>query len=412
MEAQVTIIGAGIVGICAALSLRERGFAVRLIDRAAPGQETSFGNAGVISPWSIIPQAMPGIWKTLPGLLLNRESPLSVRARYWPRMIPWGLRFLRQTTEIKVRAVSDLMEYLCAPSVDLYRRHLAGTGHEDLVSDCYYVHAFRKADKASLQSLDYRIRTEKGGDLDLIGPAELQALEPSLSADFKAAVVIKGQARAHAPGEIGRVLADKARAMGVDVVLAEVSGLSRQGDNWEITAKGTTFTSPRVVLAAGVWSADLLRPLGINLPMVAERGYHVEFAAPGVALNHSVMDVEAKTVASSMLGGLRLAGTAEFAGIDAPKDPKKQALLTRQAKAMLPDLDTTQTSFWMGRRPSFPDSLPALGPLAGHEGLFTAFGHSHYGLMMAPKTGEVLADMLSGQPVNTDLAPLSAHRFL
>ena len=412
MDGHVTIIGAGIVGICTAISLCERGFSVRLIDRGIPGQETSFGNAGVISPWSIIPQSMPGIWKTLPGLLLDRDSPLSVRPRFWPRMIPWGLRFLRHATEEKARAASDCMEYLCGPSVDLYRRLLAGTGHEDLLAESYYIHAFRTADKASLKNLDYRIRVEKGGDLALIGPRELQTLEPGLSSDFKAAVVIKGQARARAPGQLGQVLTAKARGLGIEVVQAEVIRLSHQNGSWTIFAKGQNFTAPRVVLAAGVWSADLLRALGITLPLVAERGYHVEFAAPGVTLNHSVMDVDGKAVASSMLGGLRLAGTAEFAAIDALPDPRKQAILTRQAKAMCPDLSTAQGSFWMGRRPSFPDSLPALGAVPGQDGLFAAFGHSHYGLMMAPKTGEVLADIISGCPANAPLDALKMDRFL
>lgn len=411
MEGHVTIIGAGIVGICTAISLRERGFTVRLIDRGEPGQETSFGNAGVISPWSIIPQAMPGIWKTLPGLLMDRDSPLAVRASFWPRMIPWGLRFLRQATEAKARATSDCMEYLCGPSVDLYRRLLAGTGHEDLLTESYYIHAFRKVDKASLKNLDYRIRVEKGGDLALIGPGELQSLEPGISADFKAAVVIKGQARARAPGQLGQVLAAKARHLGVEVLKAEVVRLSRRGERWKIVTKDQDFTAPQVVLAAGVWSVELLRPLGIKLPLVPERGYHVEFAEPGVNLTHSVMDVDGKAVASSMLGGLRLAGTAEFASIDAPPDPTKQAILTRQAKAILPDLNTAHVSFWMGRRPSFPDSLPALGAIPSLEGLFVAFGHSHYGLMMAPKTGELLADILSKRPGNAPLDALKADRF-
>jgi D-amino-acid dehydrogenase len=412
MAGEVTIIGAGIVGICTAISLRERGFEVRIVDRADPGQETSFGNAGVISPWSIIPQAMPGTWKTLPGLLFGRDSPLSVRAGYWPRMVPWGLRFLRNGSEARARAAADMLEYLCGPSVDLYRRLLRGTGHEDLLVDSFYVHTFRRAEKASLQALEYRIRTEKGGDLELIGQAELRALEPALTPDLQAAILVKGQARVRAPGELGRVLAEKARAMGVAFVRAEVTGLSRSGQGWAIATKAESLSAPRIVLAAGVWSAGLLRPLGIKLPLVAERGYHVEFADPGVELTHSVMDVGTRTVASSMLGGLRLAGTAEFGAIDAPPDPRRHALLTRQARALLPDLNTDAPSLWMGRRPSFPDSLPALGALAGQEGLFTAFGHCHYGLMMAPKTGEVVADMLSGRPANADLAPLNAARFL
>ena len=411
MQTQVTIIGAGIVGICCALSLRDRGHPVRLLDRGEPGQETSYGNAGVISPWSIIPQPVPGIWKKIPGMMFGDQRPLAVRAAFWPRMIPWGMRFLRHANEESLRSAADAMEYLCAPSVELYRRHLAGTGHEDLVVDSSYLHAFRQADRADLKALDYRIRIEKGGDLELMGSDTLRRLEPGLSREFKAAVAIKGQARARAPGRIAQVLADKARGLGVEIIRTEVKGLARSGEGWEISTDQGPLHAERVVLAAGVWSEPLLRGLGFRLPLVAERGYHVEFAAPQAELNNSVMDVDAKIVASSMLGGLRVAGSAEFASPDAPPDPRRQALLTRQARAICPDLDTTSPSFWMGRRPSLPDSLPVLGQIDGQPGLFGAFGHSHHGLMMAPKTGEVLADILSGKRLNHDISAFSAQRF-
>jgi D-amino-acid dehydrogenase len=123
------------------------------------------------------------------------------------------------------------------------------------------------------------------------------------------------------------------------------------------------------------------------------------------------MDVDTKIVASSMEEGLRVAGSAEFGSIDAPADPRKQAILTAQAQAMLPDLNTQDTRFWMGRRPSFPDSLPSLGAVTGKPGLFTAFGHSHYGLMMAPKTGELIGDIIAGATPNIDLSAISPNRF-
>ncbi len=412
MAGDVTIIGAGIVGICCALSLQERGVAVRLIDRGEPGQETSFGNAGVVSPWSVIPQSMPGIWKQLPALLLNPKSALSVRPAFWPRMIPWGLRFLRNSGERTVRDISDAMELLCRPSIDLYRMHLQGTGHEDLIADSHYVHAFRRPEQANLEGLDYLIRREKGGQLERIGSDELQRLEPALSRDFKAAVLIKGQARIVSPGRAGAVLAQKARHQGAEIIRAEVTGLSRAPDGgWSLRTAGETLHAHNIVLAAGVWSAELLKPLGLSVPLVAERGYHVEFPTPSSTLNNSVMDVDAKIVASSMLDGLRVAGTAEFADIDAPADPRKHAILTDQARAMVPDLNTQDARFWMGRRPSFPDSLPAIGPINGHAGLHAAFGHSHYGLMMAPKTGELVADLLSGRRHNIDLDQFALSRF-
>lgn len=412
MDEPVTIIGAGIIGICCALSLRERDVPVRVIDRGAPGQETSFGNAGVISPWSVIPQSLPGVWKNVPGWLLNPSGPLSVRPAFWPRMVPWGLRFLGRSAETSVRAAADAMETLCAPSIEIYRRHLQGTGHEHLIADSHYVHAFRKAGRARLDAIDYRIRREKGADLALIRADELRRLEPALSRDFTAAILIRGQARALSPGRIAVVLAEKARAAGAEFLRDTVTGLSRRSPGlWEIRTDSQVLTARRVVLAAGVWSRELLAPLGVRVPLVAERGYHVEFPTPGIALRNSVMDVDAKIVASSMTDGLRVAGQSEFADPMAAPNLRRQRLIVRQARAMCPDLDPSGVSFWMGRRPSLPDSLPVLGRIDGYEGLFGAFGHSHYGLMMAPKTGELVADLISGRQPNLELGAYAANRF-
>ncbi len=408
----ITIVGAGIVGICCALSLQKRGFQVQLIDPNEPGQETSFGNAGIISPWSCVPQSLPGVWKNVPGWLLDADGPLSVRPAFWPRMAPWGLRFIAQSSEKTVREISDAMEILCGPSIELYRQHLAGTGHEDLVADSYYIHAFRNAEHANLEGLGYQIRIQKGADLQVIGGAEIRALEPALSKEFQAAVLIKGQARARSPGRIGAVLAARAEAQGARIVRGAVQALSKtDSQEWTLQTSAGELASTRVVIAAGVWSAELLGPLGLKFPVVAERGYHVSFPDPGVELRNSVMDVDKKVVASSMIGGLRLAGISEFGHLDAPPDPRKEDLLLRQAQSILPDLKLERSTFWMGRRSSFPDSLPVIGEIAGSPGLFCAFGHSHYGLMMAPKTGEILADLVSRKKTNLDLKRLSPSRF-
>lgn len=411
MPETVTIVGAGIVGICCALSLQERGSKVRLIDRGAPGQETSFGNAGVISPWSIIPQAMPGIWKSIPGMLLDPSGPLAVSSSFWPKMIPWGVRFLAKSNENSTRQTADAMDILCNPSVMLFRRHLQGSGCEELVVDSYYVHAFRKMEKARLSDIGYAIRQQKGAELELVGSQDLRRLEPALSPDFKAAILIKGQARALCPGRIGQVLAEKAERQGAKIIRAEVTGFIRDRKGWTLETNNDPISTQKIVLAAGVWSGDLLKSLGLKMPLAAERGYHVEFASPEVALNNSVMDVDAKIVASSMLGGIRVAGWSEFAAIDASADPRKEKLLAKRARVMLPDLNPNAMTTWMGRRPSFPDSLPALGQIKDQPGLYAAFGHSHYGLMMAPKTGEIIADIVTGVPPNTDLAPFNIHRF-
>lgn len=411
MQEQVIVLGAGAIGLCTALSLAERGLSVRLVDRGAPGQETSYGNAGVISPWSIIPQSMPGTWKKIPEMLFGKYRPLSVRPTYWPRMVPWGLEFLRHGRADRVREISDGMEALCMPSIDLYRRHLAGTGQEHLVKDSAYVHAFRQINPDVLTSIDYRIRQEKGAQLELVGADQLRQIEPALSSEFQAAVLIHNQARALSPGRIMEVLADKAQRLGVEILRQSVTALLRTETGWTVQCDGDTLSGDKLVITMGAWSAELLKPLGISVPLAAERGYHLEFQAAGIELNNSVMDTDAKFVASTMEGGLRVAGQAEFAAVDAPVDPAKEARMRAQAKAAFPDLNTETATFWMGRRPSFPDSLPMIGEFPDHPGLFAGFGHSHYGLMMAPKTGELLADMLSGRAPNLDCRPYETTRF-
>ena len=408
----VTIIGAGIVGICCALSIVEKGLSVRLIDRDEPGQGASYGNAGIISPWSIVPQSVPGIWKQLPSMLLNPKGPLSVSPSYLPKLIPWGLKFLAKGTRAKVHETSNAMDLLNHSNIELYRNHLAGTGHENLVRDSMYVHAFRNPEKGNLNDLGYAIRAAKGGEIEKIDHHELRKLEPALSDKFQAAILIKGQARAMAPGKIGSVLAAKAKKLGVEILKADVEKIARtENEIWETSTINGIFYSKKIVVSAGAWSMRLLKPLGIDLPLEAERGYHLEYENPGISLNNSVMDVDKMLVASSMNDGIRVAGTAEFAGLDAPLNVKRAASLKILAREMLPDIREEDIKIWMGIRPSTPDSLPFLDELPNQKGLYAAFGHSHYGLMMAPKTGQIIADLVSGNPVNNDLSAFSARRF-
>ncbi len=408
----VVVLGAGIVGICTALSLLERGVAVTLIDKGEPGQETSMGNAGVISPWSIIPQSLPGTWKSIPKLMFGGSRPLSIHPRIALQMIPWGIQFLRNGTEDKVRRTAEAMSHLCGPSIELYQKHLRGTGEEYLIADSMYVHAFRDGSRANLNAIDYRIRSALGADLELVGKDRLAEIEPALSQDFSASILIKGQARVRSPGRLAAVLAEKARSMGAVFRRATIKQIRRvEADKWQVECEGEDLQAERIVLCMGAWTSGLLKGLGVPAPLMAERGYHVEFKNSGVEINNSIMDVDAKVVASSMEGGIRIAGQAEFAPVDAPPNKHRQAQLTRVAQTAFPALKVEDANFWMGRRPSFPDSLPAIGEVKGHSNLFANFGHSHYGLMMSPRSGEIIAQLLCKEHQNLPLDEYSLSRF-
>ncbi len=407
-----TVVGAGIVGICCTLSLLEKGETVTVIDRAGPAEGASGGNAGVISPWSCVPQSMPGLWRSVPKWLMMRDGPVSISWTYLPTLLPWTWKFFQAGRADRVAAIADAMHALNRPNVEIYRHHLAGTGREDLLKESFYIHAQRDASGADLDGFAWRLRARHGAALEVVDGPSLRDIEPALSTDYKAAVLIKDQARALDPGTMGRVLAEKARTMGARFVTASVDHIAPAGDgSWQLRCDRGTMSANTLVVAAGAWSARLMKPLGTDLPLEAERGYHLEFADPGVTLRHSVMDVDAKFVASSMANGLRAAGTAEFAGLDAPANYRRAAMLKRLTKRMVPGLNTAETREWMGTRPSFPDSLPAIGPVPGHCNLFAAFGHSHYGLGMAPATGRIVADLVAGAPNGIDVVPYRLDRF-
>ncbi|SFN79738.1 D-amino-acid dehydrogenase [Roseovarius lutimaris] len=409
---QITaVIGGGIVGICTAIALAERGTPVRLIDRDAPGQGASMGNAGVISPFSVVPQSLPGLWRDIPRWVLDPSGPVHLRPRHIPRFLPWALRFLRAGQRDRVHATAAAMHALNHDNVTLYRQLLEGTGHEDLVQDSFYVMASRSAAPARLDSFTNQLRRKYGAELEAVDAAALRGLEPALSPAFKSALLIKGQARALSPGRICVVLADKLRGLGGEVVCAKVTGLLRTDEDWQINTDTGPIRATNVVLAAGAWSARLLAPLGIDVPLEAERGYHLAFPDAPVTLNNSVMDADMKLVASSMEGALRAAGTAEFGGLETEASPARAEALAKVARQLCPDLAEARYETWSGLRPSFPDSLPAIGPIKGQPGLIAAFGHSHWGFMMGPKTGRLAASLAMGEQPNIDLSPYDPTRF-
>ncbi len=411
-ELPCLVVGAGIVGLCTAISLQERGIQVTLIDPQPPAEAASYGNAGVLSTWSCVPQSMPGLWKSVPKWLLDPEGPAKIRWRHLPSLLPWIVAFLRAGRIERIPAIADAMLALNQPTIELYRRHLEGTGKEDLVRDSDYVFVYRDPAKANLDALEWRIRDERGTPLERIEAGALRDLEPDISEDYQAAILVKGQGRATDPGAIGKALAEKITRQGGVFLRGKVRQvIPREDGGFRVEADNRSLLAAKVVLAAGPWSAELLKPLGLRVPLEAERGYHMVFADPNVRLNNSVMVTDGKFVASSMDMGLRCAGTAEFAKLDAPPDYRRAEVFRRMAKRLLPKLNTEDTDVWMGQRPSFPDSLPALGAVPGLRNLTAAFGHGHLGMTAAPMTGRIAAALVAGEPPNLDLTPYGLERF-
>jgi len=363
-------------------------------------------------PWSCVPQAMPGVWKKIPYWLLDSKGPVNMQWSYLSTVLPWAVRFLRESNPTQAQRNSKAMAGLQRSNIDLYRHHLKGTGAENLLQDAWYLHVFRKANAVEPESLAIKMREAQNAEMEIVSGGQLKDIEPEISTDYQSALVIKGQARALSPGRLCQVLMDKAQSMGATVLKRSVQNIQPdESGGWAAQADQKQLKAKKLVLAAGAWSGNLLKPLGLKGPLISERGYHMMFKNPGITLNHSVMDVERAFVASSMEDGLRTAGTAEFSGLDAAANFKRADVFKGLTQALLPKLRVESTSRWMGIRPSFPDSLPCIGEVPDYPNLYLAFGHSHYGLGMAPGTGELIAELIRGDKPTIDPSPYRINRF-
>ncbi|MGD9827709.1 MAG: NAD(P)/FAD-dependent oxidoreductase [Hyphomicrobiaceae bacterium] len=412
MEKRVVVIGAGIVGVCSALELARRGAKVTLVDRQEPGMACSWGNAGALASWYCVPMAMPGLHKKVPRMLLDPEGPLSLRLGALPRTLPWLWRFHRQAREETARQVSEPLFALYHSSVELHEGLAREAGAQALIRSTRYLYLYRKPEDYNPNALEWQLRRQYGAEIEVHDGVEaIRELEPSLAPVYRRAVTVGPLARTLEPYRLTVAYADLLRRMGGTVLQAEVTRLESSPAGVSVVTRGQRLAADLAVVAAGAWSADLIRSLGVRLPLIAERGYHMTFADPGVELTHCVHPTDRSLLITSQLGGLRLAGTDELAGPDDAPRWRRAEIMRKIAAELFPSANLGKGTRWMGPRPGFPDTLPAIGPLPGHPNVLMACGHGHVGLTGAPMTGRMIAALAAGESLNIDVTPYSPGRF-
>jgi len=408
----VAIIGAGIVGVSTAIWLQRAGHEVVLIDRLGPAEGTSYGNAGVLASCSVVPVTVPGLLAKAPGMLLNPESPLFLRWSYLPRLLPWLARYLSHCRPEQTRRIAGALTPILGDSLEQHQALAAGTGAEGWVvpSDYNFIYANRAAYEAD--GFGWSLRRENGFTWDEMETAALRAYDPVFGPNSGFAVRMPGHGFISDPGRYVKDLAKHVTDKGGRVVTAEARDFRIEAGR--ITAVETTqgpVACDVAVVTAGVWSGPLTRRLGLRVPLESERGYHVELLGANLAPRAPSMIAAGKCVVTPMDGRLRVAGLVEFGGLDAPPSRKPFAYLLRRAKEAIPGLTWSETREWMGHRPAPTDSIPLIGAVPGAEGAYLGFGHQHVGLTGGPKTGRILAGLISGQRPNIDLAPYRPERF-
>jgi len=416
-RSRVAIIGAGIVGATCAVELVRDGHEVTLVDPAVPGADhaASFGNAGWISPASIIPMSVPGLWRKLPGYLADPRSPLAIRWRHVPELAPWLARFL--AAGMTWPRVQRLAGGLAGLLLDAPGRHLAladTIGKPALIQQRGVLYAYPDRQAFSAQAQAWRIRRDNGVAWSELDGPEMRRENPYLSDRYGFGVVVDAAASCTDPGKYTASLAQFALNRGANMIRARATGFGISGGSARsVTTDAGSVDCDFAVVCAGIASRALAAAAGDRIPLVSERGYHVMLSGMK-ARGRPFMTSDGLMGVTPMEGGLRVAGQVELAGSTSPPDWRRAESLAVHLAAALPAAAFSARdgiAKWLGHRPSTPDSLPVIGRSGGSANILYAFGHGHTGLAGAPRTATLIADLVAGREPGIAMAPYDARRF-
>lgn len=408
----IIVIGAGMCGISTAIWLQRSGHDVILMDKGAPGMGASYGNAGLLAQWAIAPVTSPSLWRDAPKLLLNPNSPLFMKWSYFPKLLPWLSQFLSYANDAATRRIVANLAPILTDAVDQHKSLVRGTDLERWVCDSKFSYVYKSKAHFDADAYTWGLKKTAGFTPVIITGRDVQECEPILGPTMQCMAVLEGQGHITNPGQYITELTNFFVKNGGKFVQAEVRDLQKvDGRIAQIETDQGVFECSRAVITAGIWSKDLMRKLGLKVPLETERGYHVIFESPSQMPRNPMMMTSGKFGVNPMETGLRCAGTVELGDHHAGPSKAPIALLRRYAREAFPDLTYSGTQEWMGFRPSTPDSVPLIGEL-GTSGIYTGFGHQHVGLTAGPKTGRLIAQMIDGNTPNIDMKPYAPARYI
>lgn len=408
----VMVLGAGIVGASVALQLARRGVSVALVDRAGVGEQTSYGNAGIIEGNTVFPPAFPFGLRALMRVALKRAGDANYQLSFLPQILPWLLAFRAASRRERLLETARLIRALFARAVAEHETLMAESNATKFLRKTGWLKIYRSEKAFAALAPEFDAAAGFGLPLQALDTSGAQALEPSLNPVFGHAVFWPQAASISSPIGVTRAYASQFTKKGGVILTGDALSLHRSGNRWRVETHEGALDSADCVVALGPWAPDLLTSLGLQLPLAVKRGYHRHFKAEGnAALARPVLDAEAGYLITPMEEGIRMTTGVEIAARDAPPSPVQFDRVMPKARELFPVGARTGDKTWMGSRPSFPDSRPVIGRAPGLPGLWLAVGHAHWGLTLGPVTGRMIAEMMAGETPFCDPAPFAAERF-
>jgi D-amino-acid dehydrogenase len=404
------VLGGGMVGVSVAVHLQQRGLSVALVDRKAPGNETSLGNAGLIQREGVYPYAFPRDPVTLLRYAGNRALDVRYHARAMPTLVPFLYRYWYHSRADRHAAIARAYSTLIEHCVREHRALVDASGAHDLLRHGGWLKVFRSERK---RDAELRVaeawKAEYGVAFDALDAAQLRRDEPSLSHALSGGLRYTDADTVNDPNALVTAYARHFESLGGRIFIGDATTLAPQ---WSVDTEAGRIDGQSAVVALGPWSDTVTARLGYRLPLAVKRGYHMHYAAQdGARLNQPVLDAEIGYLMAPMAKGIRLTTGAELAYRDAPATPVQLDALEPLARAIFPLGKRLDDRPWLGCRPCTPDMMPIIGPAKRHKELWFAFGHAHHGLTLGPVTGRLLAEMITGMTPIADPTPFRADRF-
>lgn len=410
-QADVIVLGAGMVGVSVAYAAQQRGLSVILVDRREPGSETSHGNSGVLSSGSIFPLNKPSLWMALPKYLTNRHPALRWDFAWSVRNAGWLVQFLANAIPPHTRPRAIALRSLIGASLKLHREWIVKANAAQRIRETGWLKAWR-SDAVRTAREEQAVLAEYGIGSELLDRHAISAIEPNIFPVYKVGLLHTETASVDSPGAVVKSYAQMFVGSGGQIRQSDITSIVPETDGWRVVLSDGGIRARHVVVALGPWSADLLRPLGYRVPLAFERGYHQEFK-PNAArpLLRPIHDIEGAFIVTPMEQGIRITTGVELTSRDAPSSFAQLAAVVPTARSAV-EFGEAVGEPWRGARPTLPDSLPMIGPAPRHSGLWLSFGHQHIGFTTGPATGVAITAMITGTQPPFDVAPFSPGRYL
>ncbi|MBN1005768.1 NAD(P)/FAD-dependent oxidoreductase [Amphritea pacifica] len=409
----VAVIGAGVVGLCCALEAQRKGYQVTLFDRDEVGLGASFGNAGYLATELIEPLSNPQTLRSALSLWLNPKGPLFLPLQYLTRIIPWLFRFVGASAiETLQRSRKGLIQ-LNREAIAAWQRCLTDIDATEQIIKSGYLLVWESADKIEAARQHQAWLRDNSIDAELVQGERLAQLEPELAKTVSHALFFPDACRVREPYLLCTRLFSAFIERGGVFIQQSVTQVRPSGRQVTVFTEPQDYRYDTAMICAGAWSKTLLSDMGINVPLEAERGYHLTIPEAGFMLRHTIGSAERRFVMGPLESGLRVVGMTELGGLKLHPFKQRFDVLRYHSRQLLPGLNTPEleVSEWMGHRPTLPDSLPVIDQHPQHPQILFAFGNQHLGLTQAAVTAELTLKLLQKEVSMIDMSLFKVNRF-